>query len=447
MISVSSNLAASLRPSSFSQVVGHVEQRALLQKAIHNKALPVQLLFSGPSGLGKTTLARICAAALLCERSEETCGDACMECESCLSIVNRSEIHPDVVEFDAASHGGKEQIMDLASKALLAPVKGDRRVYIIDEAHGLSHSGAQAFLKLLEEPPEHITFMLCTTDPQKMLKTIRGRCVEIRLARPSQSDLVEHAIFAAKSVEAELDVDFAATMVEVADPDLGVRGILNMVQQVIALKNTGASTDQLYSLVGVLNPSDIENLISSLVSGDTVQSIETLDGLLMSSTPAVVKSSLVRHYQRDFYRAIHAKNTAKLTATSSALRLVMETSSASWDLRQTVVILAEITSTATETPLRSADADHEPPPKLHSSEGQAVEQPAAQSDCKDLEARLRDSSKVLATMLDSCTLSCDANSISIYAPARMTDNLRSRAAEIARIADRSKVEIEISPED
>ena len=156
------------------------------------------------SGLGKTTLARCVAAALLCLDPKD--GDACRVCESCLDISDPSRTHPDVIEFDAASNGQKDQIRELAARAQVAPVRSQHRVYIIDEAHGLSRDGGQAFLKLLEEPPPHVIFMLATTDPEKMLRTNRSRCVEFSLSRPTDRELAEHLVRVAEGVSLTLSI-------------------------------------------------------------------------------------------------------------------------------------------------------------------------------------------------------------------------------------------------
>lgn len=285
------NLAASYRPHRFADVVGHRHVVTLLEQAIKASRLPQQLLFSGPSGLGKTTLARICAAALLCERSDT--GDACGACESCVAIWSSGSVHPDVVEFDAASHGNKEQVKELAQRASTVPSLGSKRIYIIDEAHGLSAAGGQAFLKLLEEPPPHVVFMLCTTDPDKMLRTNRGRCVEFTLNHPTTEELSEHLNRIAASEGLPLPEGLALQLVMSTDPALGIRGQVNALQRALALLRSGAEPELVSRTLGVV-PSDLaEELATSVKAGDAAGAVLTAQEIREKSSEQGVRQALL----------------------------------------------------------------------------------------------------------------------------------------------------------
>jgi DNA polymerase-3 subunit gamma/tau len=243
---IGASLATWYRPRTFSDVAGQRHVTAILRRQIANESLPAQILFAGGSGLGKTTLARITAAALLCESSPEereamgvAPGDDCGQCESCRDITLPGRTHADVIEFDAASNGGKDEIRAIAERAQLLPMRGKRKVYIIDEAHGLTGPGGQAFLKLLEEPPPHVTFMLATTDPAKMAPANRGRCSEYELLPPSMQDMAKNVLRVAELEGWSLSPEAALAVVESSDLALGVRATLMSLEKVAPLLDNG----------------------------------------------------------------------------------------------------------------------------------------------------------------------------------------------------------------
>jgi DNA polymerase-3 subunit gamma/tau len=295
---VTISLAAKSRPARLSEVVGQRHATSVLLKALQKGTLPQQILFSGGSGLGKTTLARCVAAALLCESPVD--GDACGGCQSCLDISTPSRIHPDVVEFDAASNGQKEQIKDLATRAQTAPQRGTHRVYIIDEAHGLSREGGQAFLKLLEEPPPHVIFMLATTDPEKMLRTNRSRCVEFELTRPTDKELAEHLVRVATQESLALSLASAEMLVETNDPSLGVRGLLMTLEKISPALSWGVAPtdDEVATLLGVPPTAKMEALLKSIDAQDKSAVLNLLDKLRTSSSDDALKRALISALRR-----------------------------------------------------------------------------------------------------------------------------------------------------
>ena len=292
------SLAAKSRPDRLSEVVGQRHATSVLLKALQKGTLPQQILFSGGSGLGKTTLARCVAAALLCESPSD--GDACGACQSCLDISTPSRIHPDVVEFDAASNGQKEQIKELATRAQTAPQRGTHRVYIIDEAHGLSREGGQAFLKLLEEPPPHVIFMLATTDPEKMLRTNRSRCVEFELTRPTDIELSEHLVRVATQEGLALSKAAAEMLVETNDPSLGVRGLLMTLEKISPALSWGVAPtdDEVATLLGVPPSAKMESLIKAIDAQDKAGVLNMLDKLRAASSDDALKRALTSALRR-----------------------------------------------------------------------------------------------------------------------------------------------------
>ncbi|WP_415836634.1 DNA polymerase III subunit gamma and tau, partial [Nocardioides marinus] len=161
------------RPETFNEVIGQDHVTAPLRAALANNRVNHAYLFSGPRGCGKTTSARILARALNCEQGP--IADPCGECDSCRDLARGGPGSIDVIEIDAASHGGVDDARDLREKAFFAPVRSRYKIYIIDEAHMVSPQGFNALLKLVEEPPPHLRFIFATTEPDKVIGTIRSR--------------------------------------------------------------------------------------------------------------------------------------------------------------------------------------------------------------------------------------------------------------------------------
>ena len=161
------------RPETFNEVIGQDHVTEPLRAALANNRVHHAYLFSGPRGCGKTTSARILARTLNCEQAP--IADPCGECQSCRDLARDGSGSVDVIEIDAASHGGVDDARDLRERAFFAPVSSRFKVYIIDEAHMVSSQGFNALLKLVEEPPEHLKFIFATTEPEKVIPTIRSR--------------------------------------------------------------------------------------------------------------------------------------------------------------------------------------------------------------------------------------------------------------------------------
>jgi DNA polymerase III subunit gamma/tau len=310
-----------------------------LQRAVAAGLLPQQLLFSGGSGLGKTTIARICAAALFCETPMALRNDAdcCGRCVSCLDIVNGT--HPDVIEIDAASNGRVDEIREIASRAHLAPLRGTHRVYIVDEAHGLSPSGGQAFLKLLEEPPAHVMFMLATTDPQKMLHTNRSRCVEFELTPPSQDDVVQHLIGVARDEGVTLDETSAAGIVGASERDLGVRGVLMSLEKLLPLLRSGVHGEEISEVLGSPPSTEIRRLCNNIFSGSVNDALSDLAALRARFSSAKVLSRLGDEFRLELVHAAASGSRAKFGAVAQCCDEVVAASRSGGDLAATMSVV------------------------------------------------------------------------------------------------------------
>jgi DNA polymerase III subunit gamma/tau len=337
----STSLPTRHRPRSFATVVGQVHVVEVLRRAVFAGTVPQQLLFSGGSGLGKTTVARIVATALLCETQlkERDRGDACGTCPSCHDVRNGS--HPDLIEFDAASHGGKDEIREIAARCQVLPLRAPVKVYVIDEAHGLSSSGGQAFLKLLEEPPAHVRFMLCTTDPDRMLKTNRGRCVEFELLPPTRREMVENLtrICAAEGWNAPAPVLDA--VLDASDPDLGVRGTVTTLAKLatVLADGTNISPEMISALLGTPSPVAMRRLVTAIDASDRVAALRALEQARSSISEPALHAALLSWATRDVTASISG-SPAGLSRALWRLELLLATRPATGWMDLTIAKLA-----------------------------------------------------------------------------------------------------------
>ena len=235
-------LARKWRPQQFDDVVGQEHVTQTLKNAITSERVAHAYLFVGPRGVGKTSTARIFAKALNCEKGPTA--TPCDKCDSCREITAGNSL--DVLEIDAASNTGVDNVRDLRENVRYAPARGPFKIYIIDEVHMLSVAAFNALLKTLEEPPAHVKFIFATTEPQKVPATILSRCQRFDLRRISMSDIVERLSEIAEAEKIEIDEDALLAIARGAEG--GLRDAESALDQFIAFRGkTSAKKTSLLS--------------------------------------------------------------------------------------------------------------------------------------------------------------------------------------------------------
>ena len=236
------------RPQTFDEVAGQKQIIQTLKNAIKENKIAHAYLFTGPRGTGKTTMAKLLAKALNCESNNKPCD----ECESCLAISEGS--YPDVIEIDAASNNGVDEVRNLIDKVKYAPIEGKYKVYIIDEVHMMSQGAFNALLKTLEEPPAHVIFVLATTEPHKVLPTILSRCQRFDFGRISRKDIEERLMTVLLSEGVEYEDGVIELVSELCDG--GMRDALSILDQTIAYAGNYIKEEHVRDIYGIVSNSE-----------------------------------------------------------------------------------------------------------------------------------------------------------------------------------------------
>ena len=303
------------RPQRFSQLVGQEAIATTLSNALRTGRIAPAYLFTGPRGTGKTSSARILARSLNCIASAEPTPEPCGSCELCRSIASGSAL--DVIEIDAASNTGVDNIRDLIERSRFAPVQARWKVYVVDECHMLSTAAFNALLKTLEEPPPRVVFVLATTDPQRVLPTILSRCQRFDFRRIPLEAMEQHLSWIAK--QEAIAINPAAIHLVAQMAQGGLRDAESLLDQ-LSLLPPPVEPDAVWELLGAVPEQELLGLAAALAAADPVALLKNIRGLLDRGREATAVLQGIAGLLRDLVLAIAAPDQPELSGFSPANR-------------------------------------------------------------------------------------------------------------------------------
>ncbi len=300
------------RPQQFKDVIGQDAITTTLKNALIEQQTSHAYLFCGPRGTGKTSVAKILAKALNCRHIEA--GEPDNTCDLCVAINNGSMT--DVIEIDAASNNGVDEIRDIRDKAKYAPTEGKTKVYIIDEVHMLSTGAFNALLKTLEEPPAHVVFILATTEPQKIPATIISRTQRFDFRRITADDIVKRMQFILD--DKKITYDDQALMVIAKAAEGGMRDALSILDQVLAFGQDHVTVENALDVTGGAAVVQLGEYLQHVAENDTAAALTTIEQLLASGKDAGRLIDDLIGYLRDLL--VYQQAPALVNDTASALQ-------------------------------------------------------------------------------------------------------------------------------
>ena len=317
------------RPNSFDEVAGQKHIVTTLQNAVLKNKIAHAYLFCGPRGTGKTSIAKLLAKAVNCNDKSKI---PCCSCENCLLIQKGN--HPDIIEIDAASNNGVDEIRDLIEKVKYAPIQAKYKVYIIDEVHMLSSGAFNALLKTLEEPPAHVIFILATTEPHKVIPTIISRCQRYDFTKIDEVSIVEKMIEILNIEKIEFEKKALELIAVLADG--GLRDALSILDQCIAYNQDLISVGCVSQIYGITSTKEKIELINFIFNKDVKKIIVNLKHLsesgidikrLTADLIEIIKETLIFSYSKDEgllnkVNASEAKSLLKLASKKDLIVIV-----------------------------------------------------------------------------------------------------------------------------
>jgi DNA polymerase-3 subunit gamma/tau len=305
-------LARKYRPQKFSEVIGQEHVTRTLQNAIAQERIAHGYIFSGHRGIGKTTVARILAMALNCRSTNETTGkppiEPCGVCDSCIEI--RAGNSVDVIEIDAATNRGIDEIRELREAARYRPARDRFKIYILDEAHQITDAAFNALLKTLEEPPSHVIFMMATTQPEDIPQTIRSRCQHFSYRAMKFDDIIGQLrdIVAKENIPA--DENALALLAEAGDGSM--RDALSILDQAIASTSDHLTADSVRSLIGSAPAAALETVMQAVAESSSEKILVLVDELIGEGHSPT-------HFARQLVRFLRNATVAKIAGKDSPL--------------------------------------------------------------------------------------------------------------------------------
>lgn len=280
------------RPNTFNELLGQEHITTTLKNQIINENIGHAYLFSGTRGTGKTSAARIFARAVNCLDLQE--GEPCNKCKNCIEILNETTV--DIVEMDAASHNSVNDIRELREKVIYPPTNIKKKVYIVDEVHMLSPQAFNAFLKILEEPPSHLIFILATTEPEKIIQTILSRCQRFDFKRIKNEDIIKNMQMIVDELEIQVDEEVLSLIAR--NSDGAMRDALSLLDQCVSFSQSRIEYDDALDLLGITNKDIIFELIDKIIEKKLEESLNLLDTISSSGKDInqLVKD-LINHFR------------------------------------------------------------------------------------------------------------------------------------------------------
>src|SRR6202140_2376468 len=301
-------LARKYRPQKFSEVIGQEHVTRTLKNAIEQGRTAHGYIFSGHRGIGKTTVARILAMALNCRSKDRPVPEPCGVCESCTEI--RAGNAVDVIEIDAATNRGIDEIRELREGARYRPARDRFKIYILDEAHQITDAAFNALLKTLEEPPDHIVFMLATTQPEDIPQTIRSRCQHFSFRAVKFDAIVAQLRDLVTREKIEADDDALALLAEAGDGSM--RDALSILDQAIASSSGKITADSVRNLVGAAPAHILEQVMQAVSEGRSEEILRQVDHLIGEGHSPT-------HFARQMVRFLRNATVAKIAGKDSSL--------------------------------------------------------------------------------------------------------------------------------
>lgn len=288
------------RPKHFDEVVGQPRVVKILKNALAMDRVAHAYLFSGPRGTGKTSVARILARAINCEKK-----DPCNSCEICSEFISGQTL--DLVEIDAASNRGIDEIRAIRDASLLLPVRASRKVYIIDEVHMLTKEAFNALLKTLEEPPRHVVFILATTEPEKVPETISSRTQHLRFGRVSDEVVAQSILEVGKAEGFDVEHEAAETLALFSEGSL--RDAMNLLGQVSVLAGsaeTAITAEDTRNFFGAPAQSAVNELVSAISEKDSKRAFECLRATFKDGSDSkIFIKILIRDFRNKFLNVLN----------------------------------------------------------------------------------------------------------------------------------------------